>query len=126
MLDFDKEYMESLRAEFIQGVMQDMQDACLGQGFPPVTIEEAHQVLDKVDEEEKKFQRIISFIGEVIFREPGKKKIIINDSDLRILQMIAQKVQSTVVYTGKKSKNGRTLDGVPIVIDDSAEKPRLE
>lgn len=122
----DAEDLAMLRAEFVQGFFQDMQDAVLGKGFPPVTLDQAREAMEKVEKEEKKYQAMIGFIGEVIFREPNKKRIVMNNEDLRLLQYIAQRAQSTVAYTGRKNKKGRTLDGVPIIIDDNAEKPRLE
>lgn len=125
-MDLDEDYLESLRAELVQGIMQDMQDRVIGMGLPAVTREEAKEAIKKIDDEEKKYREIISFISEVVFRQPSQWRIVMNSRDLRILQTIAQRFQTTIVYTGRKSKNGRTLDGVPIIINENAEKPRLE
>lgn len=95
-------------------------------GLPAVTREEAKEAIKKINDEEKKYREIISFISEVVFRQPSQWRIVMNSRDLRILQTIAQRFQTTIVYTGRKSKNGRTLDGVPIIINENAEKPRLE
>jgi hypothetical protein len=116
--------VEWLQDEVRRLYMEELGKALLGPDYT-ISQEEVDETYEKIDRERKFDTMMFNFICHVdSVRPPSTWNIYMSTPSLQYIRWFHQKYQKEDIYRGKK-RNGPALFGVPIVIDESLERPRL-
>lgn len=112
----------SLELQLMRGYLQRMDDALIGDGHT-VTDDEAREALARIRAEDAFEQMMRTFIAQVADRPAGEYRAVMSSEHRNFVRWLHQRNQRQGIYRGGKAP---ALFGVPVVIDERADRPRLE
>lgn len=108
--------------ELVRGFLQATDDALIGRGHV-VTDDEAREALARIRAEAEFEQMMRTFVAQVADRPDGEYRAVMSSEHRNFVRWLQQRNQRHGIYRGGKAP---ALFGVPVVIDETADRPQLE
>jgi hypothetical protein len=116
------DFATTIQLELTRGYMQRLDDAMIGDGHI-VTDDEARDAIARMRAEQEFETMMRAFIAQVAERPAGEYRAVMSSEHRAFARWLHQRHQRNGIYRGGRTP---TLFGVPVVIDETADKPRLE